>query len=125
MRYAVFFCGATLTWPRFHLLSLFSSLLACKVGLCVKPCACASCAFEVGKTLYVLAYTLSLKQPSLRFIRDPSLALVAEQGASAAAVLAQRDSQHRTVLSQVRSLFCCYFILFLPIITTKGPESDP
>jgi hypothetical protein len=74
------------------------------VGLCVKPCACPACAFEVGKTMYVLAYTLSLKQPSLRFIRAPSLAVVADvgSGSSAPTFLTMRDSQHRIVLSQAQ-----------------------
>jgi hypothetical protein len=68
------------------------------VSLCVKPCACAACAFEVGKTLYILAYTLSLKQPALLFVRQPSLALVVENNDTMASLSSQSGDGPRVTL---------------------------
>jgi len=75
-------------------------------GLCVKPCSCAVCAFEVGKTLYVLAYTLSLKKPALRFIRDPTLATSTDDNSGTVGVVQPHGDGHRVVLlvSQIRAL---------------------
>lgn len=78
------------------------------VGLCVKPCSCAACAFDIGKTLYVLAYTLALKKPNLLFIREPSQALVSTGDSRAITVPPHSDGQRVTLLTEQRRALTMY-----------------